>query len=85
MGFDAQGRLLRVEVLGDDGDLEWEAAFGDYEPVGGVAFAHAISLYVAQGETRAEIRLRDVELNPDLPPGIWSIRPPRSAAFGGSG
>ncbi len=85
LGFDPQGRLRRVEVLSDDGDLEWEAAFGDYEPVGGVSFAHAISLYVAQGKTRAEIRLRDVELNPQLPAGIWSVRPPRSAAFGGSG
>lgn len=85
LGFDAQGRLLRVEVLAEDGDVEWIAAFGDYAPVGGVPFAHAITLYVAQGDTRAEIRLRDVELNPELPAGVFSIRPPRSAAFGGSG
>jgi hypothetical protein len=50
-----------------------------------VPFAHAITLYVAEGETRAEIRLRDVELNPVLPPGIWSVRPPRGASAGGAG
>jgi hypothetical protein len=85
LGFDADGRLLRVEVLAEDGEVEWKAAFGDYAPLGGVPFAHAITLYVARGETRAEIRLRDVELNPALPVGIFSIRPARSAAFGGSG
>ena len=85
LGFDAEGRLLRVEVLAGDGEVLWSAGFGRYAPVGGVPFAHAISLYVAQGDTRAEIRLRDVELNPVLPAGIFSIRPLRSAAFGGSG
>jgi hypothetical protein len=85
LGFDAEGRLLRVEVLAEDGGVLWIAGFGRYAPVGGVPFAHAISLYVAEGDTRAEIRLRDVELNPALPAGIFSIRPLRSAAFGGSG
>jgi hypothetical protein len=85
LGFDAQGRLLRIEVLAEEGDVEWVAGFGDYAPVAGVPFAHVITLYVAKGDTRAEIRLRDVELNPTLPVGIFSIRPPRSAAFGGSG
>jgi hypothetical protein len=85
LGFDAQGRLSRIEVLHPDGEVEWIAAFGGYTPVAGVPFAHEISLYVAAGETRAEIRLRDVELNPELPPGIFSVRPPRSAAAGGAG
>jgi hypothetical protein len=82
MGFDAQGRLQRIDVLADDGEVLWSAAFGGYAPVGGVPFAHAITLHVAHGDTRAEIRLRDVELNPDLPAGVWSIRPPRAAGLG---
>ena len=85
LGFDAQGRLLRVEVLAPDGEPEWTAEFGAYAPVGGVDFAHAITLHVTQGDTHAEIRLRDVELNPELPVGIWSIRPPRAAALGSRG
>jgi hypothetical protein len=85
LGFDAQGRLKQVEVLAEEGEVEWSAAFGDYAPVAGVPFAHAITLYVAKGDTRAEIQLRDVELNPELPVGIFSIRPPRSAALGNRG
>jgi hypothetical protein len=83
--FDPEGRLRQVEVIAPDGALEWAAGFGEYAPVGGVPFAHAITLYVAAGATRAEIRLRDIELNPELPPGIWSVRPPRSAAARGAG
>ena len=49
--------------------------------VGSVPFAHVITLHVARGDTRATIRLRDVELNPELPAGVWSIRPPRSASY----
>jgi hypothetical protein len=78
--FDGEGRLLQVETLAEGGDVEWSAVFGDYAPVGGVPFAHSITLTVAQGDTRARIRLRDVELNPELPAGVWSIRPPRSAS-----
>ncbi len=83
--FDKEGRLREIEVLAPDGELEWTAGFDEYAPVGGVAFAHEITLYVAAGETRARIRLRDVELNPELPPGIWSVRPLRSAAAARSG
>jgi hypothetical protein len=79
LAFDAQGRLSRISVFDPEGALEWVAAFEGYAPVGGVSFAHEITLYVAAGRTRAEIRLRDVELNPELPPGIWSVRPARSA------
>jgi hypothetical protein len=78
--FDGEGRLLHVDVLAEGGDVEWSAVFGDYAPVGGVPFAHSITLRVARGGTLARIRLRDVELNPELPAGIWSIRPPRSAS-----
>jgi hypothetical protein len=85
LDFDAKGQLRRIEVLAPDGELEWSAGFSDYAPVGGIPFAHAIRLYVVAGDTLATIRLRDVELNPELPPGVWSVRPPRSAAAGRPG
>jgi outer membrane lipoprotein-sorting protein len=59
--------------------------FADYAPVSGIPFAHTITLFVARGETRAEIQLRDVELNPALPVGVFSVRPPQSAALGRDG
>jgi hypothetical protein len=75
VGFDPQGRLRRVEVLASDGALEWSAGFGSYEPVGGVPFAHEITLFVTEGRTRVRITLHDVELNPQLPDGIFNIHP----------
>ena len=83
--FDGEGRLIRIEALDADGELEWSAGFSDYEPVGGVPFAHSIRLWVVAGETLATIHLKNVELNPELPPGVWSVRPLQSAAAGGPG
>jgi hypothetical protein len=85
-GFDAQGRLRRLEVLDAGGAWRWRAEFDGYASVGGEAFAHAVSLEVAAGDTRAEISLRDVELNPELSPELFSLRAPAAAgAEPGSG
>ncbi len=75
VGFDAEGRLRWIEAVGD-GEVEWRASFDRYELVGDTLFAHAISLDVAAGRTHAEISLRDVELNPELSPDIFRLRPP---------
>jgi hypothetical protein len=85
LDFDGEGRLRRIEALAPDGETEWIAGFGDYAAVGDVPFAHSIRLWVAAGETLVTIRLRDVELNPELPPGVWSVRPLQSAGAGGPG
>jgi len=52
---------------------QWAQADGD------TAFAHSIVLDVAADGTHVEISLRDVELNPELPPGIFRIRAPAEA------
>ena len=80
IGFDAQGQLSRVELLAPDGTLEWAASYADYQPVDGVPFAHDISLFVAEGPTRVRIALRDVELNPELPEGVFHVRAAAGAA-----
>jgi len=80
LGFDVQGRLRRAEALTGNGELVWTAGYGDYQPVGGVPFAHEITLLVAEGHTRVRIALRDVELNPELPEGIFHVRPNPGAA-----
>jgi hypothetical protein len=77
--FDAEGRLRGVEVLDPGGALAWQASFDDYASVGGEPFAHAVSLEVVSGDTRAEISLRDVELNPVLTPELFRLREPGSS------
>jgi hypothetical protein len=80
--FDAAGRLHALEAFAADGALAWRAEFSAYAPVGGQPVAHSVSLEVAEGDTRAEIRLRDVELNPVLPPDIFRLRAPEPGAGG---
>jgi hypothetical protein len=79
VGFDAAGRLRWLEVLDGDEVLLWRAEFDEYAPVGGEPFAHTVSLEVSAGRTRAKIALRDVELNPELPPDFFRLRVPLEA------
>ncbi len=76
VGFDAEGRLRWIEAVGDE-EVEWRASFDRYKLVGDTHFAHAISLDVAAGRTHAEISLHDVELNPEISPDLFRLRPPR--------
>jgi len=76
-GFDVEGRLRWLEVLDAVGTLLWRAEFDEYAAVGGEPFAHAVSLEVTAGSTRAEISLRDVELNPELSPDLFRLRAPQ--------
>jgi len=75
--FDPAGRLRAFEVLDHSGVVLWAAQFGEYRDVGGSAFAHSIGLDVRSGNTRAEISFRNVELNPELPPGLFRLFPSR--------
>jgi len=74
--FDPTGPLHGFELLDTSGEMVWRAQFREYRDVGGISFAHAISLDVAAGKTHAEISLRDVELNPELSPELFRLRLP---------
>ncbi|MGI9591291.1 MAG: hypothetical protein ACR2P8_07975, partial [Myxococcota bacterium] len=80
--FDAAGLLRRVEVYDAQGERLWAAEFDEYAPVDGMDFAHAVTLDVVSGGTRAEITLRDVQLNPTLSPDIFRLRAPQPPAAG---
>lgn len=86
--FDFQGRVVRVEAFGEAASPVWTADYGEFAEVGGVDFPHRLVL-VTGGEARAEVALRDLELNADLPsdwfrlprsagPGSPAVRPPGS-------
>jgi hypothetical protein len=83
--FDPTGRLRAFEVLDNSGAVLWAAQFGEYRDVGGSAFAHSIGLDVRSGNTRAEISFRNVELNPELPPGLFRLFPSREGGPPGAG
>jgi hypothetical protein len=83
--FDPAGRLRAFEVLDDSGAVLWGAQFDEYRDVGESAFAHSIGLDVRSGMTRVEISFRNVELNPDLPPGLFRLFPSREGDPPGAG
>lgn len=76
MAFDDRGHLRRLEAH-RDGRLLWGARFERYEPVEGRPFAHEIVLEVPDGESRAELSLSDVELNPPLSADVFRLNLPR--------
>ena len=74
VGFDREGRLVEFEVRDTAGALEWRARFEDYAEVDGDDVAHTIALEGSAGRSRAEIELRDVDLAPDVPNGLFRLR-----------
>ncbi len=76
--FDAAGRLRGAAAFAGDAEPLWEARYDGYAEVGGSAFAHEISLRFPALGTRAEVRFRSVELNPDLPPDAFVLNIPAS-------
>lgn len=82
--FDAAGRLSWLEAFDAAGaERLWRAEYADYAPVDGVPFPHTLRLETRAG-TRAELTLRDVELNPAFPPGLFKLSPPADRAHPGA-
>jgi hypothetical protein len=85
---DAAGRVRRVVEFGAGGELRrlaqsdtrgrplWEALFDDYVELGGAPFARNVALRSASGRARAELTLRNVELNPSVSPELFRLRAP---------
>jgi hypothetical protein len=76
--FGAGGELRRLAQSDERGEVAWEALFDDFTEVSGAPFARSVALRSSSGRTRAELVLRDVELNPNVPPDIFQLRPPGS-------
>jgi len=74
--FDAGERLRRIENLDAAGEPLWEAGFGDYRDLGGLAIAFEIALHFPRQDTHAKLSFRDLELNPELPPGVFVLHVP---------
>ncbi|MBW2269391.1 MAG: hypothetical protein JRH16_12520 [Deltaproteobacteria bacterium] len=72
--FDAEGRLSWLERFDAAGTREWRVEYSDYIDVGASMFPHRLRLITA-ADTRAEVKLSDVELNPELPGELFRLRP----------
>jgi hypothetical protein len=74
--FGAGGELRRLAQSDEQGGVAWEAQFDDFAEVGGAPFARNVAVRSSEGRTRAELVLRAIELNPEVPPDIFRLRPP---------
>ena len=72
--FGPEGELLVLSATGGDGRAAWHARFDDYVPLDGVPFARRISVESDAG--RADLVLRDVELNPTIPEDWFRLEAP---------
>jgi hypothetical protein len=64
--FDADGRLRELEVRAP-GTAAWRAAYDDFD----AGFARRVS--IDTGSARAELQLRDVELNPPVTADMFRL------------
>jgi len=72
--FDAQGTLRGVETWSPDGEMLWSAEYDAWQTLPGGAFPFELALYFPRSELRAELRLDDVELNPELSDALFRVQ-----------
>jgi hypothetical protein len=77
--FGAGGELRRLAQSDDEGGLAWEALFDDFADFGGAPFARNVAVRSSSGRTRAELVLRAIELNPEVPANVFQLRAPAAA------
>lgn len=80
LDFDAAGQLRRVEAFESGERLQWSAEYQDVRDVEGIPFAHGIVLWFPNSQTQVELVFKQVELNPALPTGIFTLRRPAARA-----
>lgn len=71
--LDAAGRLRALRVGDASGQEHVAVAWEDYRPVGTTSFAHRVELDFASRGLRAEVDFRQIELDPELPEGLFRL------------
>lgn len=79
LDFDGEGRLSRVEAYEPGERLLWSVEYRGHRPVGSVPFAHELLLWFPASQTQVELDFKQVELNPELPEGVFALPPPRAS------
>jgi len=81
--FAPEGQLAALSLFDERGRPERELRFAELREVGAARLPHRIELESSAPESRAEIVLRDLELDPALPEGLFRLPEsiaPRGAA-----
>ncbi len=73
LGFDADENLRRVEDRSRIGKTRVHIRYDHYRDTPQGSFAHSIDLDFPLWETQAELTFGEVELNPELPEGIFEL------------
>lgn len=73
VGFLPGGRLGSLERIGTAGGPAWRVDYDQYADVSGTALPHRLRLVTAS-RAEAELRLSDLELNPELAPELFRLR-----------
>ncbi len=80
LDFDPVGRLQRIEVYAQGERLLWSADYKDYRNLAGIDFAHEIELWFPSSQTQVGLVFKQVELNPTLPAGVFTLQVPAALA-----
>lgn len=72
--LDAEGRLQTLRLEDASGVERVLAAYADRRPADGGFFAHQVTLDFAGRGLRAEVNFRQVELDPELPEGLFRLQ-----------
>ena len=78
VGFGPDGELQAVERLERDGSVRWRVEYTRWRDVSGGRYPSSMVLHFPGSEIRAELDLRDVELNLGLDPALFQLPESRS-------
>ncbi len=73
--FAAEGDLLGVHARSPDGEVRWSASYRDWREARGGRYPFAVVLNFPASELRAELLVREVEVNPALDDALFRLPP----------
>jgi hypothetical protein len=72
--LDAEGRLQALRLEDASGIERVSASYADHRPANEGFFAHQVTLDFGSRGLRAEVNFRQVELDPELPEGLFRLQ-----------
>jgi outer membrane biogenesis lipoprotein LolB len=76
--FGPEGELRGVAVLDPTGVLRWHVEYARWQRAGGGSYPFSVILSFPLTQTRAEFKVREAELNPELDTSLFYVPPGES-------